>query len=83
MSDKHLSLEERHYIELSLKNERTISEIVTYLGRLQEKLLAIKESEAITIPEEATYDKLFELTKRIKSTHSYFGRKTHKFLCLF
>ena len=35
MSYKHLSLEERHYIELSLKNEMTLTEIATALGRSQ------------------------------------------------
>ena len=35
MSYKHLSLEERHYIELSLKNEKTLSEIGKELGRSQ------------------------------------------------
>jgi len=35
MSYKHLSLEERHYIELSMKNEKTLSEIGKELGRSQ------------------------------------------------
>lgn len=35
MSYKHLSLEERHYIELSLKNENTLSTIAADLGRSQ------------------------------------------------
>ena len=35
MSYKHLSLEERHYIEVSMKNERTLSEIGKELGRSQ------------------------------------------------
>ncbi len=35
MSHKHLSLEERHYIEISLKNEKTLSEIGKDLGRSQ------------------------------------------------
>ncbi len=35
MSYKHLSLEERHYIEVSLKNENTLSEIGKELGRPQ------------------------------------------------
>jgi len=35
MSYKHLSLEERHYIEVSLKNEKTLSEIGKALGRSQ------------------------------------------------
>jgi len=35
MSYKHLSLEERHYIEISLKNEKTLSEIGKNLGRSQ------------------------------------------------
>ncbi|MCP4761348.1 MAG: helix-turn-helix domain-containing protein, partial [archaeon] len=35
MSYKHLSLEERHYIEVSLKNEKTLSEIDKELGRPQ------------------------------------------------
>lgn len=33
MSYKHLSLEERHYIEFSLKNEDTMTEIAETLGR--------------------------------------------------
>jgi len=33
MSYKHLSLEERHYIEFSLKNEITLTEIAETLGR--------------------------------------------------
>lgn len=32
MSYKHLSLEERHYIQLSMKNEQTLSEIAQALG---------------------------------------------------
>ncbi|MFT7687949.1 MAG: IS30 family transposase, partial [Candidatus Azotimanducaceae bacterium] len=35
MSYKHLSLEERHYIELSLKNEMTLTEIARMLDRSQ------------------------------------------------
>ena len=35
MSYKHLSLEERHYIELSMKNEMAQTEIATTLGRSQ------------------------------------------------
>jgi len=35
MSYKHLSLEERHYIEFSMKNEKTLSEIGKELGRSQ------------------------------------------------
>jgi IS30 family transposase len=35
MSYKRLSLEERHYIELSIKNEKTFSEIGSELGRSQ------------------------------------------------
>jgi len=35
MSYKHLSLEERHYIEISMKNEKTLSEIGKDLGRSQ------------------------------------------------
>lgn len=35
MSYKHLSLEERHYIELSMKNEMTLSQIAANLGRSQ------------------------------------------------
>ena len=35
MSYKHLSLEERHYIEFSMKNEKTSSEIGKELGRSQ------------------------------------------------
>ncbi|VAW95297.1 Mobile element protein, partial [hydrothermal vent metagenome] len=35
MSYKHLSLEERHYIEISVKNERALSEISQALGRSQ------------------------------------------------
>ncbi len=35
MSYKHLSLEERHYIEFSLKNEMTLTEIAETLGRDQ------------------------------------------------
>ncbi len=35
MSYKHLGLEERHYIELSVKNEKTLSEIGKELGRSQ------------------------------------------------
>lgn len=33
MSYKHLSLEERHYIELSMKNEKSLTAIATELGR--------------------------------------------------
>jgi len=35
MSYKHLSLEERHYIELSMKNDMTLSQIAIDLGRSQ------------------------------------------------
>jgi len=35
MSYKHLSLEERHYIELSMKNEKTLTEIAKELNRSQ------------------------------------------------
>ncbi len=35
MSYKHLSLEERHYIELSMKNEKTLTEIAADLNRSQ------------------------------------------------
>jgi len=35
MSYKHLSLEERHYIDISIKNEKTLSEIGKDLGRSQ------------------------------------------------
>ena len=35
MSYKHLSLEERHYIELSMKNAMTLSKIAVDLGRSQ------------------------------------------------
>lgn len=35
MSYKHLSLEERHYIELSMKNEKTLTEIAANLNRSQ------------------------------------------------
>ncbi len=35
MSNKHLSLEESHYIEVSLKNEKTLSKIGKELGRPQ------------------------------------------------
>ena len=35
MSYKHLSLEERHYIELSMKNEKTLTEIADDLERSQ------------------------------------------------
>lgn len=35
MSYKHLSLEERHYIELSMKNEKTLTVIAAELGRSQ------------------------------------------------
>jgi len=35
MSYKHLSLEERHYIDISIKNEKTLSEISKDLGRSQ------------------------------------------------
>ena len=35
MSYQHLSLEERHYIELSMKNEKTFTEIAKDLGRSQ------------------------------------------------
>jgi len=35
MSYQHLSLEERHYIELSLKNERSLTKIADDLGRSQ------------------------------------------------
>jgi IS30 family transposase len=35
MSYKHLSLEESHYIELSLKNEMTLTEIARMLDRSQ------------------------------------------------
>ncbi|MBN4063720.1 IS30 family transposase [Cardiobacterium sp. AH-315-I02] len=35
MSYKHLSLEERHYIELSMKNEKTLTEIADDLRRSQ------------------------------------------------
>jgi IS30 family transposase len=35
MSYKHLSLEERHYIELSIKNDKTLTEIADELGRSQ------------------------------------------------
>lgn len=35
MSYKHLSLEERHYIEISMENEKTLKEIANDLGRSQ------------------------------------------------
>ncbi len=35
MSYKHLSLEERHYIELSINNEKTLTEIAADLNRAQ------------------------------------------------
>jgi IS30 family transposase len=35
MSYKHLSLEERHYIELSIKNDKALTEIADDLGRSQ------------------------------------------------
>ncbi len=35
MSYKHLSLEERHYIELSMKNEKKLTEIAAELERSQ------------------------------------------------
>lgn len=35
MSYTHLSIEERHYIELSLKNEMALTEIARALGRSQ------------------------------------------------
>lgn len=35
MSYKHLSLEERHYIELAMKNEKTLTEIAAELNRSQ------------------------------------------------
>jgi len=35
MSYKHLSLEERHYIEISMRNEMTLTEIGSALGRSQ------------------------------------------------
>ena len=35
MSYKHLSLEERYYIELSMKNDKTLTEIADDLGRSQ------------------------------------------------
>jgi len=39
MSYKHLSLEERHYIEFSMKNEKTLSEIGKELGRSQSTII--------------------------------------------
>lgn len=38
MSYKHLSLEERYYIELSMKNEKPLTEIAIELGRSQSTL---------------------------------------------
>lgn len=38
MSYKHLSLEERYYIELSIKNENTLTEIANDLGRSQSSI---------------------------------------------
>ena len=38
MTYKHLSLEERHYIELSLKNEMSQADIASHLGRSQSSI---------------------------------------------
>ncbi len=49
MSCKHLSLEKKHYIEISMKSGKTLSKIGKELNRLQKKLLAIKDYEVIAI----------------------------------
>lgn len=53
MSYKHLSLGERHYIELSIKNEKTLIEIANDLGRSQSSISREMHMHAVTINEEA------------------------------
>jgi len=78
MSYKHLSLEERHYIEFSLKNEMTLTEIAQNLGRDQSTIsreinrntglrgYRHKQAEHLAQKRHSTKPKAIKLTDDIK-----------------
>ena len=78
MSYKHLSLEERHYIELSLKNEMALTEIARTLGRSQSTIsreisrntghrgYRHKQAERLAIERHEMKPKAIKLTDEVK-----------------
>lgn len=77
MSYKHLSLEERHYIELSMKNEKTLTSIAKDLRRSQSTIFREvqrnhgkrgyrhKQANRIAYERHATKNKAIKLTTEI------------------